>query len=141
MLLLQNTITTTFASASSQSLSPPHLPSLFSFFFHLLVFSPREFPMENERTLSLSSLFTPHGHVTNIPSEKTYGLKLWRMALRQAFTQVTQSSRKWFPLFHSHINVLIFTYCNKGFIFSYIYIIGFLSFEIIDYHYYRWLIG
>ena len=58
--------------------------------FHILVFTPREFLMESERTFSLSSLFTPHGRVTNKPSEKTYGLKLWQMALRQVFTQVTQ---------------------------------------------------
>ena len=65
--------------------------------------------------------------------------------LEASFLSSDSCSRKWFPLFHSHIIVFIFAYCNKGFIFSYIYIyiyiIGFLSFEIIDYHYYHWLIG
>ena len=140
--MLQNTITATFASSSSRSRSHHHIcqaSSLFSispFGFHPTWISYGNLNWDGKWE-DFVFIFTLYPHMVMWPSEKTYGLKLWTDGHEaiSAFHSGDSSPRKWFPLYHSHINVLIFTYCNKGSIFSYIYIYiyyWFLSFEIID---------
>ena len=63
-----------------------------------------------------------HGHVTKWKDIWVKVLDRFPWCKLSAFHSSDSSPRKRFPLYHSHINVLIFTYCNKGSIFSYIYI-------------------
>ena len=138
-MLLQNTkalFAVTFTS-SSRSCSHPqicHASSLFSFLFSYFTFwfSPhvnilRKFKIRWEVKVFI---FTLYPHMVMWPNEKTsirsYGLKLWIDGLEASFHSSDSSHRKWLPLFCCQINVHICYW--------------FFFFEIIDYHYYYWLI-
>ena len=149
---MQNTIAATFASSSSRSRSHQHIcqaSSLFSMSpldFHPTWISDGNLNWDGKWE-DFVFIFTLYPHMVMWPSEKTYGLKLWidgHEASFQPFTQVIQVL----------VNGSLYTILTSMYLYSpivikvpyfhiyiYIYIIGFLSFEIIDYHYYYyWLI-
>ena len=80
------------------------------------------------KDLSLSSPFTPTWSCDQVKRQvyDHMGRSFGQMALRQSFHSSDSSPHKWLPLFCCQINVLIYYWSS--------------FFEIIDYHYYYWLI-